>query len=147
MKPLHKRLVRLGVALGAAALCWACNAPFIPVPPPGETATFTSALVADGNGAQKTVWIAHGPANKNMASSRVYVFDKTISAGVIAEAAADGSYTSPPMDGTKGDVVAISYETPAGSLSGTLCVQLDDQSDVTPDGPSAPILPVTRCEP
>jgi hypothetical protein len=140
MKPLHKRLVRLAAALGAAALCWACNAPFIPVPPPGETATFTSALVADDNGGQKTVWMAHGPANKDMASARVYVFDRTFGAGVIANAAADGSYDSPAMDGKKGDVVEISYERPDRALSGTLCVELTDMAVDTVDGPSAPIL-------
>jgi hypothetical protein len=138
MKLLHKRLARLGIALGTAALCWACNAPFIPVPPPGETATFTSALVAGGDGGQKTIWFAHGPANRDMASSRVYVFDRTFGSGVIAQAAADGSYTSPPMDGNMGDLVDISYETPAGVLSGSLCLSLTEETMVTSDGPTAP---------
>ena len=55
MNKLRLRLLRLAVALGAFALCWACNAPFIPIPPPGQTTSFTSALVSDGAGGQKKV--------------------------------------------------------------------------------------------
>jgi hypothetical protein len=103
---------------------WACNAPFIPVPPPGQSATFTSALVTDGTGAQKTVWTAHGPANADAAFARFFVFNTARGAGVIAQAAADGSYTAPPMDGTQGDDVEISYERPNGSRTAPVCFEL-----------------------
>jgi hypothetical protein len=130
MTRLRLRIARLALALGAAALCWACNAPFIPVPPPGQTTSFTSALVSDGAGGQKTVWIAHGEPFKDASLARFYVFDTNRMAGVIAEAAADGSYTSPPLDGAKDDRVDISYEQPGGAVSASTCFQLTDA--VTP---------------
>jgi hypothetical protein len=132
MNKLRLRIARIALALGVAALCWACNAPFIPIPPPGRMASFSSQLVPDGAGGQKTVWIAHGDAYKPASFARVFVFDTELSAGVIAQAAADGSYTAPPMDGTTGDRVEISYETPAFELSTSVCFQLMD-------GPSAPV--------
>jgi hypothetical protein len=124
MKNLRLRLARLAAVLGVAALCWACNAPFIPVPPPGQTASFTSALVSDGAGGQKTVWIAHGPPNSGTPYALFFVFDMTRGAGVIAKAAADGSYASPPMDGAMNDRVEIQYETQQGVVSDTACFVL-----------------------
>jgi hypothetical protein len=147
MSKLRYRIARLALALGVAALCWACNAPFIPIPPPGQTATFTSALVSDGAGGQKTVWIAHGPPYKPASSALFFVFDTNSAAGVITRAAADGSYTSPPMDGTLDDDVGISYETPAGLISGDVCFHLTDQAITTPDGLSAPQYPAASCAP
>lgn len=125
MTKLRFRIVRLLLALGGtAALCWACNAPFIPLPPPAQTAAFSSDLVADGDGGTKTVWIAHGAANSVPAFAQVLVFDTNRAAGVIAGAAADGSYTSPPLDGTRGDRVEISFETVQGEISRSTCFQL-----------------------
>ena len=36
MNAMRRRLAKLATLLGAVALLWACNAPFIPVPPPGR---------------------------------------------------------------------------------------------------------------
>ena len=134
MNKLRLRIARIALALGVAALAWACNAPFIPIPPPGRTASFSSQLVSDGQGGQKTVWIAHGPAYQPASFAHVFVFDTDRSAGVIAQAAADGSYTSPPMDGVAMDRVEISYETPSFEVSTSVCFQLVD-------GASAPLCP------
>ena len=92
-----KRLGRLATLLGALTLLWACNAPFIPVPPPG--ATFTAELVTDGAGAQKTVWITHGLPSSQASLARYYVFNETLGAGIIATAGTDGTFTGTPMDG------------------------------------------------
>jgi hypothetical protein len=124
MTRLRLRIARLALALAGATVLWACNAPFIPVPPPGQTASFTKALVADGAGGQKTVWTAHGTPSKNAAFSRFYVFDTDQGSGVIALAAADGHYDSPAFEGTDGDRVEISYETPGGAHSRRVCFQL-----------------------
>jgi hypothetical protein len=140
MKKLRLRIARLALALGVAATCWACNAPFIPIPPPGETATFTSALVSDGAGGQKTAWYAHGPANQWAVGARFFIFDDNRLAGVIAEANADGSFDSPAMDGTMGDRVEISFETKDGAFSTSVCFQLTTTTVVPPGGaPSAPL--------
>ena len=58
MNALRRRILRLATLLGALTVVFACNAPFIPVPPPG--ATFTSELTDDGMGGQKTIWTTHG---------------------------------------------------------------------------------------
>jgi hypothetical protein len=132
MNKLRLRIARIAVAVAGAALCWACNAPFIPIPPPQQTVSFSQALVSDGDAGQRTVWTAHGPPFPEAALARFYIFDTNRAAGVIAEAAADGSYTSPPMEGTLGDRVEISFETPGGATSSDTCFQL------TEDVPSAP---------
>jgi hypothetical protein len=130
---LGLRLGRLALALGAACVIWACNAPFIPVPPPGQTTSFTSQVVDDGAGNQKTVWVAHGDATQAPAFARVEVFNETLGVGVIGLAMGDGSYVSPVFDGTRGDRVQISY---TGELhSAAVCFQLIE-------GASAP-----RCSP
>jgi len=135
MKPLglRLRLARLAVALGVVATLWACNAPFIPVPPPGQT-SFSSELVDDGAGGQKTVWITRGGINTNAALARFFIFDSTRGAGVIAAAKADGTYVAPAMDGTMGDHVQVFYETPTGDYSPEICLLLMD-------GATAPVCP------
>jgi hypothetical protein len=122
---LGPRLARLGAALGVVCLLWACNAPFIPVPPPGET-SFSSQVVSDGAGGQKTVWITRGGVNGNAALARFFVYDTNRGTGVIATAMQDGSYEAPAMDGTENDRVEVSYETPAGDFSAAICVLLAD---------------------
>jgi hypothetical protein len=124
MKGLRLRLARLAVALGVVSLLWACNAPFIPVPPPGQV-SFSSELVSDGMGGMKTLWVGRGPANPSASLARFFLFDVQRQAGVIAAGQNDGSYVSPPFEGTVKDHVEISFETPDGNLSATACVVLD----------------------
>jgi hypothetical protein len=128
------RLGRLAAALGLACAIWACNAPFIPVPPPGQVTSFSSQLVDDGKGGQKTVWVAHGAAMQAPAFAHVEVFDETLGLGVIGVAMGDGSYVSPAFEGTRGDRVQISYRA-GDTPSAPVCFQLIE-------GDSAP-----RCNP
>jgi hypothetical protein len=119
------------------AVLWACNAPFIPVPPPG--ASFTSELVDDGQGGQRTVWITHGLPSNNAAFAHYTVFNLTRQEGIVAVAGADGTYTGMPMRGVMGDHVSISYETPAGAQSDSICLLLT--TDVVAPSGSAPLCP------
>jgi hypothetical protein len=105
------------------------------VPPPGQTASFTSALVSDGMGGQKTVWTAHGPANADVAFARVFVFNADRGAGVITVAGGDGSYASPAFDGDAGNRIEITFELPNGTRDEAGCFQLEL-------GPMAPNCPV-----
>jgi hypothetical protein len=134
---VRTRLLKLATLLGALTALWACNAPFIPVPPPG--ATFESKLVDDGTGTggQKTVWITHGIPFTNAAFAHFFIFDEQTGNGVITTAAADGTYTAPPLDGTMGDHVRISFQTPGGDYSESSCLLLT--TDVV--GSSAPRCP------
>jgi hypothetical protein len=121
-RSFRSRVGRLAVGLGCVALLWACNAPFIPVPPPGTV--FTAELVSDGAGAQKTVWSTAGLADEKAASAKFFIFDDDRGTGVIVRAGADGTYVAPPFDGVRGDHVYIHYETPEGDSSEIACRQL-----------------------
>jgi hypothetical protein len=125
---LKLRMTRLLLALGVVSAVWACNAPFIPVPPPGQTqtASFTSELVTDSAGVQKTVWVTHGGPNSRAAFARFFVLDTNLGAGVIATATADGSYQSPAMDGMRGDRVEIFFELATGARSTRVCFLLSE---------------------
>jgi len=137
MNALRRRLLKLATLLGAFTILWACNAPFIPVPPPG--ATFSSQIVDDGMGGQKTVWVTHGLASPNAAFATYYVYNERLQSGIIATAGADGTFTGIPMDGTTNDRIDLSYRTPSGDYSDSLCLLLT--TDVGPGGVSAPRCP------
>jgi len=134
---LRRRLLKLATLLGALTIFWACNAPFIPVPPPG--ATFTSALVDDGMGGQKTVWVTHCLPDTHASLATFYVFNERLQNGVIVVAGVDGTYTTPPIDGVLNDQILLSYRTPGGDYSDSLCLLLT--TDVVPGGVSAPRCP------
>lgn len=121
MKRLRFRIARLVATLGVVAgLLWACNAPFIPVPPPGMI-SFTSELISDGNGGQKTAWITHGGQNPNASLARFFIFNEQAQSGVITTAAVDGSFVTTPMDGVPGDHVVIYFVATDGSSSPSTC--------------------------
>ena len=131
---LKRRLARLGVALGFVGAMWACNAPLIPVPPPA--ASFTSALVSDETGAQKTVWITNGHPGADAGGARFFIYDNDAGNGVIVRANDDGSYRAPAFPGTANDHVYIYYQTEAGQSSEVACRMLVDGVDPAP--PCAP---------
>lgn len=134
MTPLRRRIARLAATLAVAAAAFACNAPFIPVPPPGQV-VFTPALVADGAGGEKTVWTASGGQNEKAAQARFFLYDSDRQTGVITQADGSGAFVAPPMDGTRGDHVQVYYETPAGSRSDMACVLLIEGPDIAPRCP------------
>jgi hypothetical protein len=125
MKGLVPRLIRLAAGLATLALIWACNAPFIPVPPPAQ-AGFASALVSDGSGGQKTVWTAAGTVGPQTETVRVFVINEGTGNGVVTSAAVDGTYKSPAFDGAKGDHVDIYFENHAGERSAIACLILQE---------------------
>ena len=134
MKHAVRRIARLAATLVVAASIWACNAPFIPVPPPGHIA-FTGQTVPDGAGGEKTVWTTQGGANEQASSALFFVYDSDQGAGVIQRANTDGSFTAPPMDGTRGDHVHIYFQNPKGEYSPETCRLL---MDGVPDAPLCP---------
>ena len=122
-RSLKALLRRLRWALAAAVCLLACNAPFIPVPPPDNT--FMSELITDGTGNSQTVWVTQGKPDSRAAQATFYILNYTRGVGVIVEKAnADGSYTAPAFEGTAGDQVFIRYVTPSGAESETVCRQL-----------------------
>lgn len=129
-RSLKNSCARLAVALACVGAVWACNAPFIPVPPP--EASFTAELLTDGTGAQKTVWITNGHPGAQAASAEFFIFDNNAGDGVIVRANPDGSYQAPPFNGNLNDHVYIYYETDDGSYSEADCRVLMDNVDPAP---------------
>ncbi|HXU05168.1 MAG TPA: hypothetical protein VN903_29610 [Polyangia bacterium] len=137
MNALRRRLLKLGGLLGLFTVLWACNAPFIPVPPPG--ASFTSELVDDGAGGQKTVWITHGLPSANAANAYFYIINERTMNGVITVAGADGTYTAPALDGVMNDHVQITYSRPDGAnYSDSICLLLTTEVSATGSAPTCP---------
>jgi hypothetical protein len=137
MNALRRRLLKLATLVGAFVVLWACNAPFIPVPPPG--ATFTTEQLTDSSGTPKTVWITHGLPSTNAALATYFVLNERLGTGIIATAGPDGTFTGTPLDGQMNDRILISYRAPSGDYSDSLCLLLT--TDVPPGGTSAPRCP------
>jgi hypothetical protein len=122
---LVRRPLKWGMLLGSAGLLWSCVAPILTVPPPSEVAFSTAVIVDQATGVQQTEWIASGGKVPEAANGVYLIKDQTMGGeGVIAPAANDGSFTAPPMQGNMGDRVLISYQTPYGDYSDSLCVLL-----------------------
>jgi len=113
---------RLRGALALAFCLFACNAPFIPVPPPDNV--FVAQSITDGTGNSKTVWITEGKADARAGLANFFIFNDSRGTGVIVDASADGTYIAPALDGTSGDRVFIYYVTQGGAESETVCRQL-----------------------
>jgi len=136
MNAMRRRLARLATLLGAVALLWACNAPFIPVPPPG--ASFTSQLVDDGAGGQKTMWVTHGLPSMHAAGAYFYIVNERLQTGVIVVARPDGTYDSPAFDGMMDDRIRIGYSPVGDTYSDSICLLLTTEVAA---GGSAPLCP------
>jgi hypothetical protein len=133
-RSFRRRIARLVGAIGAFALAWACNAPFIPVPPPNQV-TFTSDKLTDSAGVEHTFWITQGGPDNQAASALYYVYDTTRQAGVITQAAADGSFQAPPFEGAADDRVQIHFQRTNGDSSDVACKLLREGPDPAPDCP------------
>ena len=130
LRNVRSRLGRLVAALGFVSALWACNAPFIPVPPPATV--FTPALVADGAGGEKTVWLTAGAPDPRAALAKFFLFNNDRGTGVIVDAAGDGTYQAPALDGVRGDHIFVYYQNPAGDDSEVACRQLIEGPSVAP---------------
>ena len=112
------RAARLFACCMAIAAAFACGPVFIPVPPPD--------VITDGQGNQSQVWIAAGGPEPQASNGTYYVFNQQRNAGVIAGAAADGSYQAPPMPGTEGDHILVNYKDRLGKFSASACLLLSE---------------------
>jgi hypothetical protein len=128
---LRIRLARLGALFVGLALVWACNAPPIVVPPPAVG--FTSELLTDATGTERTFWRARQPtplARAADATFRLYNLDNDF--GYIVTAEPDGTFVSQPMEGMMDDRISLYYITPAGDYSDSICLLLREATPVAP---------------
>lgn len=98
-----------GVSL---VVIFACNSPFIPIPPP------------DPNFSQESSsgeWAVSMPAAQNAIGARYYIYNATLGSGLIQKASeVDGSAYARPLQGQLGDHIYIHWEKDTESSS-TIC--------------------------
>jgi hypothetical protein len=113
------------------ALVAACSTPSVPLPPPEvDTAALTFSSPGPG-----TVVLMGAPRTTH-ANAQFFVIDRQNGDGVIATAAADGTFTTPALMATVGDVAEVYFEQQDGTRSRTICVTvLVEQSLVGADCP------------
>jgi hypothetical protein len=114
--PKCNRLLRwlAGVIAGASyLLIFACNSPFIPIPPPNPTFTENAATPGE--------WQVHMPADSRAGGSLYYVYNVTTGSGLIQRASADGSMDAYPLQGQGGDHIEIHWERTIADGSSTIC--------------------------
>jgi hypothetical protein len=105
---------RKWLALAAAALSlvivFACNSPYIPIPPPNPS------YEKDQSGD----WAVYMPADSRAVGSTYFIFNSTLGSGLMQRAASDGSAYARPLQGQAGDNIYIHWERGAES-SLTIC--------------------------
>jgi len=119
---LAPRWARLLASLALVAAIWACNTPYIPVPP-AAAPSFMAVTISEPMG-ERTLYEAHGAPFELGANAKFFIYNKALEIGVITKAAADGSYVAPLLDGKLGDPIEVFYQTPKGDVSPPLCRKL-----------------------
>ena len=102
-----------GVVAGASyLLIFACNSPYIPIPPPNPT--FTESATAGE-------WQVSTPPDSRSIGSRFYIYNATAGSGLIQAAGPDGSMNAYPLQGQVGDHIQIHWERSIVDGSSTIC--------------------------
>jgi len=113
--PIRNRLLRwlAGVVAGVSYLVvFACNSPYIPIPPPNPTFT---------EGATQGDWAVSTPPDSGAIGARFYIYNATVGSGLIQAAAPDGSMNAYPLQGQVGDQILIHWERSQADGSSTIC--------------------------
>jgi hypothetical protein len=98
-------------------LVFACNSPFIPIPPPD--ATFTP-------GTTSGEWSVSTPPDSRAAGARFFIFNATLGSGIIQQASPDGSMAAYPLMGKVGDHVELHWEKSVADSSSVICRPLSE---------------------
>jgi hypothetical protein len=102
-----------GVVAGAAyLLIFACNSPFIPIPPPNPTFTESS---TPGE------WQVSTPPDSRASGALFYIYNANLGSGLIQRAATDGSMFTFPLHGQAGDRITIHWERSVTDSSSSIC--------------------------
>jgi len=101
-RPLWKWLAAatMGISL---VVVFACNSPFIPIPPPDPNFSQDSASSGD--------WAVSMPANSSAIGATYYFYNSNLGSGLIQRASSvDGSAYARPLQGQPGDNIYIHWE-------------------------------------
>jgi hypothetical protein len=131
MKSLRVRLARIAALLVGLTLIWACNAPPIVVPPP--SVSFSSELLADAAGNQHKMWRATQAFPLDRAAFATFTLvNLNRGTGILVVADAEGTFVSERMEGSDDDFISLSYQTPDGAYSDSICLLLREGPDIAP---------------
>jgi hypothetical protein len=111
----RSRLLKWLAGLTAAAsfvIVFACNSPFIPIPPPDPTFSENS---TSGE------WSVSSGADSRARGAIFYIYNASTGSGLIQLAAQDGSMYAYPLYGKVGDRIQIHWERPVSESSSTIC--------------------------
>ena len=110
-----KRLLRWLAPLLAGfsfVVVFACNSPFIPIPPPNPT------FSQDSTSGQ---WAVSTAPDSRAVGARFYIYNADLGSGLIQQAAPDGSMYAYPLQGVAGDRIQIRWERTPSEASLTIC--------------------------
>lgn len=96
---IWKRLAMVVTGLSLIAV-FACNSPFIPIPPPNPT--FTQDSSGDWT-------VAAGPDSRAVGAT-YFIYNASLGSGIIQRAETDGSVYARPLHGQAGDHIFIHWE-------------------------------------
>jgi hypothetical protein len=110
--------LRLVLASTLLAGFFACVTPSVPLPPPLISALSFAQAPTPG------LVVMQGAPTSRHANVRFYVYNRSKGDGAIAQAAADGSFTTVPFLGATNDTIQLYYDLPDGERSENICVSL-----------------------
>jgi len=109
------RLLTWLAGLAAAAsfvIVFACNSPFIPIPPPDPTFN---------ESATQGQWSVSSGPDSRASRALFYIYNASTGSGLIQRAADDGSMYAYPLYGQAGDSIQIHWERSVVDSSSTIC--------------------------
>lgn len=114
---LRRLFLWLTGTLAAASLIvvFACNSPFIPIPPPNPTFTESATPAPPGQ------WSVSSGPDSRAGNALFFIFNASTGSGLIQRAAPDGSMYAYPLYGQVGDRIHIHWERGTGESSATIC--------------------------
>jgi hypothetical protein len=105
------------VACVLLVVAFACNSPFIPIPPPDPT--FTA-------GSTSGDWSVSTPPDSHAVGARFYIYNVTLGSGIIQQASPDGSMAAHPLIGKVGDHIELYWQKSIADSSSTICRPLSE---------------------
>ena len=114
-----RRLLRWLAAMVAGlsfVLVFACNSPFIPIPPPNPS--FTQSSTGE--------WSVQTPPDSRASGATFYIYNANLGSGIIERAAPDGSMYGYPLQGAVGDRIMIRWERSPTEGSSSICRPLGE---------------------
>lgn len=99
-RPSLRKWLAVAMAALSLAIVFACNSPYIPIPPPNPS------YEQDSSGE----WAVYLPADSRAIGATYFIFNSTLGSGLIQRAAPDGSAYARPLQGQVNDSIYIHWQ-------------------------------------